>query len=292
MKKLAIGIDIGGTNIAGGLINQSGQAIKSIAIPFRARFLEKDLLNLMFSLKNHLAIGCGIGAPGIGQKFSKTSKTNTLSILNRLNKNRRGLEKKINLSIALENDANCFALGETLFGAAKKYSIIAGITLGTGIGFGFIIDKTIYHGEGLAQEFGHMVINFDDQNTLCQCQNQGCLEGYVGKKGIIRLAAKNRLKINEPKDLYHLAQNNNQPAEKSWREFGAILGVGLANLINGLSPGVIVIGGNVATAWKLFHKSMRQEVKRRALITPCPIIKSRLENPAVLGAASLFLKRN
>lgn len=301
MKKLAIGIDIGGTNINAGLVNPAGKLLKSLSIPAKfvrdTKNIQTGIINLVHALKVPGIIGAGIGCPGrkrpsqiYKNRSRRTKNPPTAIIFSRLQKNKTKLEKKIQLPIIIENDASCFTLGEALFGTAKKYNIVAGITLGTGIGFGLIINKVIYRGGGSAQEFGHMIINFSDKNVYCQCRNKGCWEGYIGKKGIIRLAQHHGLKINEPKDLFELAEKDNLKAKKIWEEMGSILGTGLANIINGLSPEIIIIGGQIAKAWKFFNNSMQQEARQRSILKPCPIIKSKLKNSAVLGAASLILK--
>lgn len=309
MKKLAIGMDIGGTNIEAGLVNGAGKLLKSVSAPARfisdTKNIQAGIIDLANRFKLPGVAGVGIGCPGRGRlshAYQKESNRSprlrsgqaknppTTIIFSELNKNKAKLEKEIKLPIKLENDANCFVLGESLYGAGKKYDIVVSITLGTGIGFGLTNNKQLQREGGLAKEFGHMIINFQDKDVYCQCQNKGCWEGYIGKRGIIRMAKKHGLKINEPKDLFRPAQQNNSKAKKTWQEMGLILGIGLSNIINGLSPEIIIIGGQIAKSWKFFYKSMYNEVKSRSMIAPCPIVKSRLRNAAILGAASLVLK--
>lgn len=173
-------------------------------------------------------------------------------------------------------------MAEAILGQGKKYNTVVGLTIGTGLGSGFIINKKIYHGKCFATEIGHMTINFNGPKS--KCGNNGCLESYVSIRGIL-LRVK-RLSVKNAKVLYELASLGNKKALNVWQETGFYLGIGIANIINVLNPDIIVIGGQIANAWPYFNKKMREIVKKRALFD-CKILKSRLKNAGIFGAALL-----
>lgn len=282
-KKTYIGIDMGGTTIEGGLVSSHGRIIrratsfvpshrKKRTIIRKVRGVIEKLLN-----SNTRCVGIGLGWPA------------AVNIPIRGTTIRWILEKQFKLPVYLDNDANCFALAEALIGSGKKYSIVVGITLGTGVGCGIVIDKKLYHGKGEASEFGHTSLNY--RGHRCACGNYGCLEEYVGKRGVARLAKKYGNAKIEGYDLYQLAQERNKEALLVWKEMGKLLGIGIVNAINAYDPEVIILGGKISRAWKYFSKEMKREIKRRSFIKPCPIKVSTLKNSAITGAA-LLAKQN
>jgi len=277
-----LGIDIGGTNIVAGLVNAKGRILKRTT--FKAG---KDILNTLFraisDVKTRKIRGIGIGTPGpINLEKGSVGKMLNLPLKNLAL--RSMINKRFGLRTEIDNDANCFVLGEAVYGAGKGCKNVVGLTLGTGVGGGIVINQRIYHGRNNAGELGHTTINFDGPKA--KCGNHGCLETYLGKKGVMKLAR--GLKAKEPLDVYRLALKGNKQALKVWKEYGTMLGIGIANMINSLDPDIFVVGGNVSKAWRFFSKSMMSEVKKRTLFEPCPVVKSKLgENAAVLGAAAL-----
>ena len=113
------------------------------------------------------------------------------------------LEKEFNIPIIVDNDANLFTLAEGILGAGKKYSVVVGVTMGTGVGAGLVIDKKIYHGRKDASEIGHAIINFN--GPKCVCGSRGCFEAYASSKSIKWLAPKHGLKGETGESLYDLA---------------------------------------------------------------------------------------
>jgi len=189
--------------------------------------------------------------------------------------------------VFVDNDANCFALGEAVYGSGKKHNCVIGLTIGTGVGGGIVINKKVLHGRLNAGELGHMTIKFDGRKAR-SCNN-GDVEEYVSTRGIMRTAK--GLNVKTPFDIYKLALCGNKKALKSFEETGFYLGIAVANFVNIFDPDVVIIGGGISHAWIFFSKSMKKTVKERAYVNKNPIIvKSKLKDAAILGAASLVKK--
>ena len=187
----------------------------------------------------------------------------------------------------MENDVNCFTLGEALVGAGKGAETVLGITLGTGVGGGIVIDGRIYRGAfGAAGELGHMTIKFD--GPRCSCSSFGCLEEYCSERFFLK-------KGGLPQKFYDDAEKGDKKALKIYNEYGKYLGIGLANVINLLDPEVIVIGGGIANAYKLFVKEMEKEIRKR-VISPVSKKYVKIKKAALnglggaVGAALLWQK--
>lgn len=282
-QKLYLGIDMGGSNVKGGLVTPHGKIIKQFILPTPRSRRNKDIVFTVNKVVEYLInfqrpFGIGLGWPG----------TANVPLKGKIMK--KVLEKKFKLPVLLENDANCFALGEALLGKGKKYSIVLGITIGTGIGCGLVINKKIYRGKGRASELGHTT--FDFQGPVCECGSRGCFEQYVGKKGLKRLAEKYNLRENDGLVLFQQAKRGNKKALKIWQEMGKLLGLGIVNAINAYDPEIIILGGKISGAWRFFKKEMENEIRKRSFIKHCPIKTSNLANSAIVGAAALIFHNN
>jgi glucokinase len=286
MKNI-IGIDLGGTNIETALITLDGKIIKKYEISTEARKGTKTVINNIFSSIKHVRqgkiMGIGIGAPG-----PLNYKTGT--ILNPVNLPFRNvslkniIRNKFKLPTFLDNDANCFTLAEATFGQGKSYGAVVGITLGTGVGGGIVINKKIYHGRTNAAELGHMTINYDGPKS--RCGNNGCIETHVAARGIKRIYGG-----SDPYSIYKLALKGNKKAVETFKKIGHYLGIGLTNIVYALDPDIIVIGGKISNSWKFFSKSMEKTVKEGYFGKPCKIVKSKLKEAGVLGAGALVLEK-
>jgi len=273
-----LGIDIGGNSIKAAIISH-GKIIKKLEVKTgkEKKIIIEQLINIIKKLdKNNIGIGC----PG-PLDIKKGIILNTPNIPLQNVRLKQILKKKFRKKIFIDNDANCFTLAEALYGAARKNKYVIGLTLGTGIGSGFVIDKKIYHGRGKATELGHTTINFS--GPKCNCGNKGCAESYLNANAIVK---KSKLKIKNPAELYFLAKKHNKQALKEWKEYGKLLGIFIANIVDSFDPDIIVIGGNIAKAWNFFNKSMLEESKR-AIIKPCKVVKAKLKDSGIIGAGSL-----
>ena len=201
-----IGLDIGGSKINSVLV-KNRKVVKSRKVKTKSKSNRKILIAQIFDCIEYLMEdkikGIGIGAP---RPINVTALKN-ISLA-------KVVQKKFGIKTKVDNDANCFGLAEAILGAGKGFKILAGLTLGTGVGGAIIINKKIFHGaSGRAGEFGHMIIEKDGRK--CNCGNKGCLEAYIS-------------------------------ANISTKEKEKYLKIGVANIIEILDPDIIVIGGGLA----------------------------------------------
>jgi len=282
-----IGIDLGGTNIKTALVTLNGKIIKKYETSTETRKGAKTVINNIISaikkIKLGKILGIGIGSPG-PLNYKKGIITNPVNLPFINTPLRRIIQNKFKTKVFLDNDANCFALAEAVFGQGKKYENVVGITLGTGIGGGFIINKKIYHGRDNAAELGHMTIKYDGPKS--KCGNNGCIETHVAARGIKRIYGS-----KDPYSIYKLALNGNKKSIKTFDGIGYYLGIGLTNIIYAFDPDIIIIGGKISNSWKFFSKTMNKTVKERYFSKPCKIVKSNLKEAGILGAAALVLEK-
>lgn len=313
-----LGIDLGGTAIKVGITDDRGNIqikrsyesnISSDADALVAHFGKCALQAITESSIPIKEIkGAGIGAPGLlnpetGQLIFVTN----LQMLNGYYLT-PAIEKIIKLPTFLDNDVNAMALGEFFFGAAKGYTNIIALTLGTGIGGGLILNGKLYQGASFtAGELGHMTI--DSNGLLCNCGGYGCIERYANKEGIVdRFKAYYEHKemestINQflddgeitPKAIAMAAQAGDNLSKLVFSEVGTYLGIALASYINILNPEIIVIGGGIANAGDLLLEPARNEMMKRAYTVPAravKVVQAKLKNDAgIIGSASIAVNK-
>jgi len=217
------------------------------------------------------------------------------------------IAKRVRLDATLDNDANCATLGEFWCGAAKGGRNVIGMTLGTGIGGGLILEGKLYHGASdVAGEIGHTTI--DSTGRRCKCGNYGCLEAYASGPAIAE-RAREALRGDEgesilagmvggdPKKItaqtvYEASKRGDSIATEVVRETAHFLGAGVSNLLNIFNPDVVVLAGGVTQAGDALFKPLRAEVKRRAFkpaVQACRIVPGALPLSAgVVGAVATF----
>jgi len=189
------------------------------------------------------------------------------------------IEQRLKTVVILENDANVAALGEKWLGAAKDYSDVAMLTLGTGVGGGLVMGGVIWRGaNGMAGEFGHTTV--EPEGYPCGCGNRGCLEQYASATAVVRLAreaiasngasALARAAHSDPefsaKSIYNLAIQGDEDARRIFRYVGRCLGIVLSAMVNSLNLPIYVIGGGVSSAWEAFSPSIFEELRRRSIV--------------------------
>jgi glucokinase len=286
--KYLIGVDLGGTNIKTGLVDLSGKIIKKYEIPTEAKKGTKAVIDniakTIRAVETGKVIGIGIGSPG-PLNYRTGTILNPVNLPFRKTPLRAIIQDKFKVKTFLDNDANCFALAEAIFGQGKNYENVAGITLGTGVGGGVVICKKIYHGKNNAAELGHMTIKYDGPRS--RCGNHGCIETHASARGIKSLFDKK----SDPKQIEDLAIQGNKKALKTYNKMGCFLGVGITNIIYAFDPDIIVLGGKISNGWILFRKAMNKEIKDRYFSIPGKVVKSNLKEPGILGAAALVLQR-
>ena len=217
------------------------------------------------------------------------------------------IAKGLQRPAALDNDANCAALGEWWQGAAQGTSHALAVTIGTGIGGGVILNGKIYHGASdCAGELGHTTIDMDGRR--CACGNYGCLEAYASGPAIALRAAEalssgyeSSLRARVGGDLmqitaqtvYDAAAEGDELALEVVRDTASYLGAGIANFLNIFNPEVVVVCGGVTAAGERLFGPMQREVARRAFkpaVAACRIVPGALPGSAgVIGAAKAYL---
>lgn len=271
MKKYALGIDIGGTNIKYIIIDNSGKEIdhysnKTESDKGRKRILKNTIEGAKYLLKKNKNIkiqGIGVGSPGLISKDGKVI-TGAANIKGWNGTDIKGnLEKEIKLPIFVDNDVTLLALGEAYFGAGKNKDRVLCAAFGTGLGGGIVINKHIYRGKyGYAGEFGHVVLN--PKGPKCTCGNRGCFEAYTSAVGLKQLAkkyiSKNKktkilkyagtVKNITPIHIFNAYKENDAVAKKIINEMSYYSGMGLGLLVNIFDPDIIIIAGGISRQGK------------------------------------------
>lgn len=296
-KDNAIGIDIGGTNLRAALISRNGSIIKKLKEPTTDNVLE-SLKKAIESLLDDNVAGVGIGVAGIIDREAKRIITSP----NIPSLNGQGFDNLTDgMPVFVENDASTAALGEKWLGAGREFDSFILLTLGTGIGGGII-----YKGEllNVASEVGHMSI--EGGGKKCPCGNYGCLELYASARAITGFATKaieagtesilkeycsgNIYKLT-PEDIYKAAFEGDPLARETLKEAGKYLGVGIANLINIMSPDAVLLAGGLIGAWDIYITEAIKEASKRtikSLFETIRIIPTQLGDDAgILGASRL-----
>ncbi|MCK5145810.1 ROK family protein [bacterium] len=310
-NELFIGIDLGGTDIKGGLVDNAGKIVFETKIPTEAKKGPEHIFDRMSQLIQTLrdgaeaiVAGIGMGVPGqVDVDAGVLVEAPNLPGVDRFPV-MDFLRERIDIPVILDNDANVAALGEHAFGAGQGVQHMLMITLGTGVGGGLILNGQVFRGAmGGAGEFGHMVVEADGE--LCGCGRQGCVEAYVGTAGLLR-AVEQRLSNGEasslagissekrrPKDLGDAAEAGDTVAREVFSTAGHLLGIAMGNVANLLNLERIVIGGGVAAAGERILGPARVGFAETALkvsLKSLEIVPAQLGNAAgLVGAARLAM---
>ena len=317
--RFALGIDIGGTNLVVGSVAENGSALHAVASePTHAEAGQSDVLDRLIALAQRAIeqtrrevpgaeiMGVGVGAPGpLDTRSGIVLLTPNLGWVNL--PLRQIIHERLGLPASLDNDANCAVLGEWWMGAARGTRNAIGVTIGTGIGGGIIVEGKLFHGASdCAGEIGHTTI--DIEGRRCKCGNYGCLEAYASGPNIalraieeIKAGAVSRLAGYVGGDLrqitaqtvYQAAHDGDDLALEVVNDTAKFLGTGIANLLNIFNPEVVVVCGGVTLAGDHLFVPLRREVARRAFkpaVSVCRIVPGELAGTAgVYGAAKVFL---
>jgi glucokinase len=276
MKKHVIGIDVGGTNIKIGIVNNQGKVIAKTHLPTasfsasRKLFLDKlvahidDLLKQNRLTRNDL-LGVGIGLPGLID-----FKNGIVKILPNISgwENvplRKILVKALGLPVFIDNDVKVITLAESRFGAGRGVNDFVCLTLGTGVGAALVLNGQIYRGvDNAAGELGHMPLS--QQGPECPCGGWGCFERYVGNRALFALAERMTGKKGVlTQDMFKLANQGDKKALAYWQEVSQLIGNGLVGLVNLLNPRLIIIGGGVANNQKYLFSGIMAVLQQRCM---------------------------
>jgi glucokinase len=319
MKKYIIGIDVGGTKVAGGLVTRKGKLSKAQVVPTYAdKGYQKSLGQITYLIGRLVrAAGGAENVGGIGICAPGPLNPKTGVVLNPPNlpgwrdiELTKLVEKEFGLPAKLENDANAAGLAEVLFGAAVGYKDVFYVTHSTGIGTGVIIDGKIYHGKnGIAGEGGHVSIDYRSPYH-CGCGTYGCIEALAAGPGMARRArvmleqehslpsllrdmTHGHPELISPQMIQQAASKGDRIAKTILDETGFYMGIWLAGMISVFDPEAIVIGGGVSHIGKPLFDKIRATIPSHTIngfAAQTPVLPAKLRNNVgVYGAASVFL---
>ena len=313
-----VGVDIGGTNLKAGLVDESGVLLATQKMKVASIADDEGLAWTVASLVQELArtvnipvsdvASVGVGVPGTVEiRSGSINYTCNLPLRNvRL---RKLFHRYLSIPLYIENDANCAALAEYLVGAGRDSKRFVTVTLGTGVGAGIVHNGKIYHGaNGMAGEVGHMVIQRD--GLPCPCGRRGCWEQYASATALKRLTAEaltahpdsilaQVVAENEGRvsgqSAFIAARRGDPVGQQVCDEYVDYLACGVVNVVNIFQPDTLAIGGGVSNeAEEQLLLPVRQRVARESI--PCGrnrrtrIVKAELGNRAGLIGAALLGK--
>lgn len=310
--KYYLGVDLGGTNIAAGLVDDRMQIVEKDSVktrlPRSARDICGDIAKLCLELAGRREIGIadiewiGVGTPGIVWEGVVCVATNLgfeNAPVGRL------LEEKLGRPVYVRNDADAAAYGEYIAGAGQGRSSLAMVTIGTGIGSGVIFDNRIHSGfNGAAAELGHTVIEYG--GLPCPCGNSGCLEMYCSATGLKRMTAEAMAMHPESlmsgisdsaggisgRTAFEAMRRGDMAAKAVVDRFTDCLAIGVSTVVNLFQPEMVCIGGGVSGEGEALLAPLREQVSKMTFAgregRRSVIAAARLGNAAgIIGAAML-----
>tara|TARA_Y100000739_G_scaffold223758_1_gene227117 strand:+ start:546 stop:1436 length:891 start_codon:yes stop_codon:yes gene_type:complete len=296
---MLLGIDLGGTKIEG-IVLKSKENPEEV-IRHRVDTEEekgysqvisniKSLVDSIENRINHKFNKLGIGTPGTIDPETGLLKNSNSQCLNGM-PIQKDLSKTLGKTILIQNDANCFALAETLLGSVKDQypnaKNVFGIIIGTGVGGGVIIDgKTLYGSQGIGGEWGHTIVT--DNGDKCYCGKRGCVETVISGRALQIYYNKISGKKLKFEEIYAI-KNSDSNAKKTLERLIKYFGKGLSNVVNIIDPEVIVLGGGLSNIDELYTEGYNE--LKKYVFNPTfktPLLKPKLGDSAgVYGAALL-----
>jgi len=284
-----IGVDLGGTKTESILLDENLIVLERKRIPTPQNDYQ-EIVNTISSLvldisKNISDFSVGVCTPGtISKQTGLIKNSNTQCLIGRSFK--EDLEKNLGKKISMENDANCFAMAESTMGVAKKFNLVFGVIMGTGVGGGIVIDGKLHSGRtNIGGEWGHHTIHRNGNS--CYCGKTGCVETYISGPS---LEKQWRELTGKSQVITEILSNIDSEIGQKWKnKFLENFGYGLANVIDILDPDVIVLGGGLSNIDFLYtegKESVYSKVFSDSVDTP--ILKNKLGDSAgVFGACLL-----
>jgi len=273
---MKIGVDLGGTNIRAGLIDNNFIVTLKSSLLNNQENIDSTLeqiISTIRSVHNAGITGIGIGVPSVVD-IDKGIVYDVVNIPSwKEVPLKEILGREFNVPIFINNDVNCFVLGEKYFGFGKNHKSFVGITIGTGIGSGILIDNKLYNGRnGGAGEIGYLPYLDHDFEYYCSSnffKMEHQTDGYQAYQGA---------KKNDPRAL------------KLWTEFGHHVGNALKSVFYVYDPEAIILGGSIVKAYPYFQEQMKTTLKDTHFPKSVELLKiyeSEIENVTILGAAAL-----
>lgn len=272
-----LGVDLGGTNVRVGLIeNDSLARVESLPITKtdNAIAVINDISNLIERFSDNEILGVGVGVPSVVdvekgivydvQNIPSWKKVPLKDLL----------EERFKVPVYVNNDANCFAVGEKYFGKGKNYENIVGLIVGTGLGAGLVIHGKLYAGKNCgAGEFGN--VPYKDKNYEYYCSGQFFVSEYN----------------TTGEELFKKAEQRDKEAVDIFSRFGANLGEAIKLIMYSVDPEIVILGGSVSKSFNLFKNGMYKSISNFAYtksIDNLVIDVSEIQNVSILGAAALY----
>ncbi len=310
-----IGVDLGGTNIATGVVNEKNEIIGRGKVKTRAPRPAEAIFDSIKEAVDMAVVNAGINydeilSIGIGTPGSVNKDTGAIEFSNNLKFHnvpaKKMLEERLKKPVYLENDANAAALGEAVAGCGNGVKNFVAVTLGTGVGSGIIIDGKIYRGSNFCGgEMGHMVINVD--GIPCNCGRKGCWEKYASATALVSQAVEamqsnkdsllwqtcdGDLNKVEGKTIFEALDLGDATAKAVVDKYLYYVAIGIANLINALQPESVCVGGGISGQGEKILQPIREMVKAERYSVyadkQAEILKAALGNDAgIIGAALL-----
>ncbi|MDG2053573.1 MAG: ROK family protein [Phycisphaerales bacterium] len=260
---MRIGIDLGGTKIEGIALDHAGAELLRHRVPTPAAHYDSilaEIKNLVLYLENHLgsADSVGVGSPGAISAVTGLLKNSNTVCLNGKPLD-VDLEKILDRKIQLANDANCFALSESIDGAAAGARCVFGVILGTGVGGAICIDqKPVVGANSIAGEWGHNPMPWPTSQETpgpdCYCGRQGCLETFLSGKGMTQDYVSLGGAPLDAAEIYLRAEAGEPLAQKSVHHYEERLAKAIATVVNILDPDVVVLGGGLSNMTRLYNR--------------------------------------
>lgn len=296
MERCAIGIDLGGTNIFGGLVDGGGHLLATSRRPTPAAAGPRGVFASMKGLIRELlaqaggrqVVGIGLGIPGLLDRaaglslFSPNLNWQNVPVLAEF--------AEFGLPVDMDNDVRCHTLGELHFGAGQGCANFILVTVGTGIGAGIVLGGELYRGPaGLAGEIGH--ITLQPGGPLCGCGKRGCFEAVASGKNIGRRAQEAGIAATA-RDLFAQAAAGDPAATALVDQVARDLSLGISTYINLMNPQRVIVGGGVAQAGELLFAPLRRYVEQETMTGirgTCAVVPAVFGDEAgIVGAAALI----
>eukprot|EP01037_Dinobryon_pediforme_P014083 gene14083-14202_t len=312
MRPLAIGIDLGGTQVRAALINENGIILKRTAVRTAATSGPEAVLTQIDTVAKAVAagvettriIGVGVSAPGpLDAKAGIALNIPTLAGFVNYPL-AAALRARLEMPVVLENDGIAAASGEWHFGAGRGFENMVYVTVSTGIGGGVVVDNHILHGRrGMAGHVGHMSI--ERNGELCSCGNRGCFEAYGSGPAFTARAQKRALacagtilgaegsSIDGPA-VFAAARDGDFLGLELVAEEAAILGRGFTNLLHVFSPDILVVGGGLSNEFNALYPGIHSAIQKCAMpaFRDVLIVRAELgDNSGLVGAAGLVFAK-
>jgi glucokinase len=288
-----IGVDVGGTKIAAGVVDRDGVISERLERPTPTES-QADLLAALDEMVDELladdVVAIGFGLPStIDQRSGRAISSVHIPLADLDFRDR--MRERFSLPVGIDNDANAATLAEWRIGAGRAAQYMVMLTLGTGVGGGLVLDGKMYRGAvGAAAELGHMVLMYGGEPCGGTCLGHGHFEQFASGRAADRAAREILGEASSARDLVAAAREGNGAAIHAMSEIGRRLGAGIGSLINVFDPEIVVLGGGFSSALDLLLDSAREVVAEEALLpgrTSTRIVPAELGGDAGLIGAGL-----